>query len=510
MPLYPFPMSADETRPTPFARAEEEFRSMIHDLQSPESRRSDFATVEKLVHQRGMEVLRGMLQGWTDLRVAEVPVRDAVGADERLRTHHREVTRATESVFGSIVVTRDRVGARGVEALVPADAALNLPDDHFSFGVRERVVDEVVRGSFDQAVASIAKTTGADIAKRQAEDLVLRASAHFDTFYETRRAPYGDTPPPLSSLLVLTTDGKGVVMLAESLRAETRKAAAAAKPKLPKRRSKGEKSNRKRMATVAAIYDLEPQARSVEDVVGDLEPGKKGRRPKPTSKRVFASVRKSARTVIGEVFEEAERRDPTHARRWVALVDGNAHQIAEIKAASAAANVQVTLVLDVIHVLEYVWKAAWDFFEEGAPAAHTWVTGHLEQILRGRASTVAGAIRRSATLRGLKERKNVDSAAEYLVGHKGMMHYDAYLRDGLPIATGVIEGACRYLVKDRMDITGARWGLDGAEAVLRLRSIWASGDLDEYWQYHQEQEFNQNHRARYAANEDVWSARSAA
>jgi len=105
--------------------------------------------------------------------------------------------------------------------------------------------------------------------------------------------------------------------------------------------------------------------------------------------------------------------------------------------------VNVTLVLDFIHVTEYVWAAAWDLFKEGDAAAEGWVRRYLRQILEGRASTVAAAIRRSATCRKLEKRTNIDKAAQYLLGHIAMLRYDEFLRDGLPIATGVIEGACR-------------------------------------------------------------------
>jgi len=120
--------------------------------------------------------------------------------------------------------------------------------------------------------------------------------------------------------------------------------------------------------------------------------------------------------------------------------------------------------------------------------------------MRGKSSDVAAGIRRSATLRELRaaNRKPADKCANYLLKYGLRLHYDSYLAKGLPIATGVIEGACRYLVKDRMDITGARWGLLGAEAVLQLRSLRASGDFDEYWTFHEKREWERNHAARYA------------
>ncbi|MDI7268178.1 MAG: hypothetical protein QME96_09310, partial [Myxococcota bacterium] len=160
-----------------------------------------------------------------------------------------------------------------------------------------------------------------------------------------------------------------------------------------------------------------------------------------------------------------------------------------------------TIVLDVIHVLEYLWKAAFAFHKDGTPEAEAWVSERLLQVLRGKSSDVAAGIRRSATLRELSadKRKPADKCAGYLLKYAPYLRYDRYLDQGLPIATGVIEGACRYLVKDRMDITGARWRLNGAEAVLRLRSLRASGDFDEYWAFHEARERERNHAARYAA-----------
>jgi hypothetical protein len=141
------------------------------------------------------------------------------------------------------------------------------------------------------------------------------------------------------------------------------------------------------------------------------------------------------------------------------------------------------------------------FYPEGDPAAETWVHQQATRLLAGgQAGQVAAAIRRKATYHGLDphSRKGADQAATYLHNHKQHMDYPTALASGWPIATGVIEGACRHLVKDRMDITGARWCLQSAEAVLKLRALIANNDLDEYWTYHLNQEHDRVHRARYA------------
>jgi len=492
-----------------FATADAGFAKLRDDLLGNRFVESDHSLVERAINEEGREVLRLLFEGWCNMRAATEAGRNVTGNDDVRRTHHREAERPVASLFGTVEVTRDRVGARGVAALVPADAALNLADDRFTFGVRQCVAEEAARGSYESVAQAIDSSTGADVVKRQAEDLALLSAVDFDAFYEENSRESGE-PPAATSLLVLTVDGKGVVMRPDGLREGTRKAAAKATQKLKTRLSKGEKANRKRMATVAAVYEVDPHPRTAATLMGRPGADPETPRPKPMNKRVFASLTKTPGEVVGAAFEEAERRDPEHRLRWVAMVDGNKTQILEIRAAATSAGASVTLVLDLVHVTEYLWKAAWEFHAEGDPAAEEWVAKYLAMILDGRAGTVAAAIRRSATVRKLERRTNIDKAATYFVNKKALMRYDEYLRDGLPIGTGVIEGACRYLVKDRMDITGARWGLAGAEAILKLRSLAASGDLERYWPFHRAREFERNHRSRYAESEDEWLTMRAA
>ncbi|NJO48050.1 MAG: ISKra4 family transposase, partial [Oscillatoriales cyanobacterium RM2_1_1] len=237
--------------------------------------------------------------------------------------------------------------------------------------------------------------------------------------------------------------------------------------------------------------------RSAQNIIGEDKPPPA--RPTLKNKRVWASVRQDAESVIHSVFEEATRRDPQHQREWVGLVDGNTHQLKVFNKTAKQTGVELTLILDFIHVLEYLWKAAFCFHLLGSKEAETWVRERALRLLEGKASDVAVGIRRSATLNSLsdKEREPVDQCANYLLNHRDYLHYDQYLAQGYPIATGVIEGACRHLVCDRMDITGARWRLDRAEAVLRIRALSSSGDFQEYWHFHKLQEFQRNHLRYY-------------
>jgi hypothetical protein len=160
----------------------------------------------------------------------------------------------------------------------------------------------------------------------------------------------------------------------------------------------------------------------------------------------------------------------------------------------------LTIIVDIIHVIEYLWDAGRAFYPKASEELENWVRVRILEILRGKAGYVAGGMRRSATLRrlGSADHKPVDICANYLLTYAPYLKYNQYLAQGFPIATGVIEGACRHLVKDRMEVTGARWSLTGAEAVLRLRALRSSHDFGEYWAFHEAQEYERNHRAFYA------------
>jgi len=175
-------------------------------------------------------------------------------------------------------------------------------------------------------------------------------------------------------------------------------------------------------------------------------------------------------------------------------------QINILRKLAKAKDIDLTIIVDVIHVTEYLWKAGRAFHSKSGPELEKWVQHRLLNILHGKAGHMAGGMRRSATRKGLsdKERQPVDKCATYLLNKSPYLRYDRYLAEGFPIGTGVIEGACRHLVKDRMEITGAKWTLRGAEAVLRLRALRSSKDFDAYWVFHEGCEYRRNHQVRYA------------
>jgi len=491
---------ASDGQEAAFTASQSRFTSMVAWLGDGQHAGMTHAQVEERLHTDGLALLRQLFQDSLDLRASREPrlyeVRDADGVERGTAEDGRE--RALATRFGQVIVARIAYRGRGLADLHPADAVLNLPAEKHSHGLRRLAAIEATRGSFTDAAAAIERATGVLVGKRQAQELTARAATDVDAFY-TARAP-GTGPD--TDVLAMQYDGKGVVMRPDALREATAKAATSRK--LSTRLSRGEKRSRKRMAEVACVYDLTPLPRTAADILPADDQPRSEAHAAPTAhgKWLTASVTDDAATVIAAGFAEATRRDPDQKRAWVALVDGNRHQIDRIRAEARARSRTVPIVVDFVHVLEYLWAATWCFHPEGDPAAQTWVREHARRILAGHAGVVAAAIRRKATKQELDpdKRRNADRCATYLLNNKRWLDYPTALAAGWPIATGVIEGACRYLVKDRMDITGARWGLDGAEAVLKLRALISNGDFEDYWIWHLDQEQQRIHHTRYADN----------
>ena len=483
---------------SPFCESRQDMKKLEDALISEDAMHAPLHEIEQMLRMQGRELLRTMMQAHFDRRSEQertVGVRDADGIE---RVQVRQGSRTVMTEFGEVEFDRKLYQAPQANALAPLDAAMELPDEKYSYEVRRIVAEEAARSSFDEVVDSVRKRSGAEVPKRQAEELAVRAARDFDAFYSDRLRE----PEDNDQLMILSFDAKGIATLHRDLRDATRKAAEKTPRRLATRLVKGEKPNRKRMAEVATVYSIEKWPRTIGDVLHGVhnKQEKAERRPRPTNKRVWASIVHSPHRVIQDAFDEAFRRDPEHRRRWVVLVDGNRDQLTRIKQAARTTGVKITIVLDIVHVLEYLWSAAYAFHREGSIEVEQWVDCRMLALLNGRSGgEIAKSLRAMIATHDLDADavKPVEDAAQYLVNNTRLLHYDRALAEGLPIATGVIEGACRYLVKDRMGRTGAVWSAVGAEAVLRLRALRTSGDFDDYWQFHLAKEHERTHESRY-------------
>lgn len=489
-----------EARLAAFGAARGLFDALVDELGDPAADELTHAELEERIATRGREVMRQMLQDHLDLRSIREPRRSEVTGSDRVARRRIEPghERALATVFGTVTVTRIAYRALGASNLHPMDAGLNLPLERAIFGLRHLAAIEAVRGSFDDAKAAIERACGARIGKRQIEQLAERAACDIEAYYRAQ-APGACTD---DTLLVASVDGKGIVMRPEHLREATAPSAAAKGGNAMRTRlATGEKNGRKRMAMLGTVYDLEPAPRTAADVITPPEGGDRERAPGPKAagKWLTGSVTDNTQSVISAVFDQAEQRDPEHRRTWIVLVDGARPQIEQIQTEAAVRGVQVHIVCDLIHVLEYLWKAAWCFHGNGDPDAEAFVARHATTILTHGPTQVIEDLREHVADAGLggDKAETVEKVCTYLRNKSPHLDYATALKRGWPIATGIIEGACRHLIKDRLDVTGARWSLPGAETVLKLRALISNGDFEPYFVWHRQREHQRNHQARY-------------
>lgn len=437
--------------------------------------------IERESERRGRELLRLMLQAHLDARgdgdVGRALLIDGPEGPRTLR-RGRAHARRLSTLFGEVSVSRAAYRAPGRPSIHPLDRELRLPARSYSYEVCRRLVRACVLGPFDEAIALLAEMNGVRVPKRSAEQIVREAAADFEAFYAQRAGEASRLAE--GEILVGAIDGKGIPMV---------------KPQGAERvvrRGKGKKANKKKMATVAAVYGQPPAVRTPEAVVKSLfrAPGKppadRDPRPRPTDKRVWASLLQDKDTFIADVKAEMARRDPERERSWAIVTDGER----AIQRRVGRIFEGVTLVLDLLHVLEKLWKAAYVLHPEGSPEAEAFVRRRALRILSGQASQVVKGLRQITTKRRLRgaKRKTLLDVAGYYYRNRERMRYDQYLRKGWPIASGSVEGACKNLIKDRMERSGMRWTPAMAEAMLRMRATHLSGDFDAYWDFHVEQD----------------------
>jgi hypothetical protein len=310
-----------------------------------------------------------------------------------------------------------------------------------------------------------------------------------DEFYD-QRAFGADTDLPDSDVIMMQADGKGIAM-----RPGHRKGASAGKE--PDAAHPGIK----KMAEIVAVADFTPAVREPEDIAAP--PARRKERPGPQArdKWVAASVTETIEDMIGVAFNEADRRDPERVRQRVFLVDGNKQQLSAIAAHAQERGLKVPAFIDFIHVSGYLGKAAAALHPGHPQAAGEWADGQKLRVLHGRAKAVAATLASVAARASARNPRldltDVGKAVTYLTNNHAYMRYDKALAAGWPIATGVIEGACRFVIEDRFGITGARWSPDGADVILKLRAVVVNGDLDDYMTYYKQRYRDDVHLTRY-------------
>jgi hypothetical protein len=400
------------------------------------------------------------------------------------------------SIFGPYTLRRTAYGSREGQkiAFVPLDNRLHLPASDFSYVLQDWDQSLCVEQAFGQARGTIARILDLKQSVDSLEQMNAQMAEHVTDFRENRPRPDPATEGPI---LVTSGDGKGIVMRRS-----------AADPAPAAHRTKGQKASQKRMATVGTAYTVERYVRTPEEVVAALfrdgpEPPP---RPPPCHKRVWASlprededgvVQSSLGIVYDWLLNEVAERNPGLAKEMVHLGDGQEALWQARQDHLPGRN--TTDILDVLHVTPRLWQAAHVFYPEGSDAAEAFARERVLRVLRGEVAGVVQGLRRMGTQWGLtgSKKQTLGQVCAYLRKNRERMRYDEYLARGYPIASGVIEGACRHLVKDRMERAGMHWTPVGAQAMLDVRSTYVNGDWEEYQAYRIRRETNRLYPHRH-------------
>lgn len=398
---------------------------------------------------------------------------------ERLPQLH---SRSYVSIFGPFRLARTVYGSREGQklAFVPLDNRLQLPESVYSYVLQDWDQGWCVEQAFGQVQSTVARILNLQQSVDSLEQMNQQMAVQVKDFRENRPRPDPATEGPI---LVTSGDGKGIVMRR-----------AAADPAAAAHRSKGQKASQKRMATVGTAYTVDRYVRTPEEVVATLfrDGPKPPPRPQPCHKRVWASlaqpdarggVQSGVALVYDWLLNEVAERNPGLAKEMVHLGDGQ-EALWQARREHLPQR-QMTDILDLLHVTPRLWQAAHVFYPEGSAEAETFARERILRVLRGEVVGVVQGLRRMGTLWGLKgaKKQTLTQVCAYLSKNRERMRYDEYLAKGYPIASGVIEGACRHLVKDRMERAGMHWTPVGAQAMLDVRSTYVNGDWEEYQAY---------------------------
>ncbi len=391
------------------------------------------------------------------------------------------------SIFGKFTVARTCYRAPGEPGIFPLDAQVNLPERCYSYFLQEWMTLFEVEHPFKESAGFFAQLFDLEVAESVLMEVAKEAPQDYQDFYAQRPLSPEDTA---GALLVVSFDGKGVPMIKE--------AAAKLKAKL----GTGEKRQKKKEALVGVSDTVAPKPRSPEalaELLVDPEAararrqrqGEQDESPRAQQVRRVASLVQTKQAVMELIKADAERRDPQHRTPLVVLLDG-ALGLWSLATKLCKEWKRVTFVLDIMHVVGYLWSAANALFGEASQAGKHWVQQKLTAILRGRVGYVIGGLRQILTKQQLRKsvREALAKVITFFHNHRRWMRYDVYLAAGLPVGTGVVESACGSVVKHRMEGEGKRWSLEGAEAILALRSLKKShdNDLRDYWRFRAGQE----------------------
>jgi hypothetical protein len=413
---------------------------------------------------------------------AEV-VHDQIEVQGASYAYQRSSQRGYVSLFGEVQVKRAYYLSAEGRGYCPLDAALSLPERCYSDSVQERLSELNVWVPQGHSLALVERWIGLSIPKGSLQSSASDQAQYVDSYYPQRPAT---ATPAQDNILVATADGKGIPMTRTD------------SPPVQGRRSKGDKKTAKKEAIVTALYSVAPYVRDSQDILKALlsdtsdAPKPATSRPVPSNKQTFGTLAGKAAALAHLAYQVALRETCACTYR-VALTDGSPalqqHMLDHLP--------DFTLVLDIIHATEYLWDAANARFGETSSERLTWVGQALTWLLDNHLDDLLDDLTSHAFGLSAPQQTILIHVAAYLRRNRPFMDYQRYLALGWPIGTGVVEGACRHLVKDRFEQAGMRWSTAGAQTLLELRAVAFNGDWDAFQRFRRQQSHVQRYYCPY-------------
>lgn len=432
------------------------------------------------LQQMGLLLLQEVIANHNGGKVDEV-----INEQGTALPYHSMKKRTYISFFGKLEFERAYYWCTGENGFYPLDAKLNMPENMYSYYLSEWVQDSVADGAYDKAIQRYSNLLNIPLSKLCQENITQDAGGSSDDFYRQKDTSLFKEE---GSTICIQADCKGVRMI-PSEKPQT----SPATPQGP-RLGKGQKRGLKRDSVVTVDYTFDPVIRTPLQMIELLMRENKDKKNDTISfvrnPQVAASM-DGKYVAFDRLAERIKMRDPCGIKNIVILVDGEPalemRLYAMMEQMAFTTRVQATI-LDIIHVMEYVWKAATALYGENNNQRVKWVRKQGQSILEGRVGRVIGAIKQIITKQNeaLVEsaQDTLEKVIRYFTNHRHMMQYDQYLAKGYQIATGMAEGACGSLVKDRAEISGAKWSKKGVQAVLNLRAVKKNNDWNNFWHFY--------------------------
>jgi hypothetical protein len=444
----------------------EDIERLLAFVTGPQAKTATMDQMERSLFRQVLQMGYQLLRLFVMMRAEAESHAQLVKSNKTVLPYHSQKGRDYFSIFGKLRLERAYFYAWGGSGQCPLDESLSLPERCYSDLLMESAEMLSVEDAYSKGLRVVARLLGLNLSELVLETSVAEHSQSVKAYYHQKAAfPSVEEGP----ILVAQADGKGVPLVRREVDFKVR-------------RGKGDKKTQKKEAIATAVYTINAYFRTPQEVLNALF--KKGEpaaeRPTPRHKQIFASL-KGKEQAITRLATWVQRREGEHIYQRVALTDG----AEPLQKQMLACLPGFPLVLDIIHAVEYLWKAGTALYGETDPYRAEWVevqtlqllSSHTEQViqlLEDKADSLAPNSQSARSLRGV---------ANYFQRNQPFMDYAEYLRRGWPIGTGVIEGTCRHLVKDRMELSGMRWTIAGAGALLALRAVNENGDWDDFHRF---------------------------